>query len=70
MTHTDKINAELQIIKPLLVKGDMTACGKAVGTTSKNVSRYMNGQVRHTDTGISILNFFKKLISEREKQLA
>lgn len=70
MTHTDKINAELQILKPNLVRGDMKACAEAVGTTKENVSRYMRGQVRHTDTGILILNFFRNLIDQREKQLA
>lgn len=69
MTLSEKITFELQKIRPELMRGDFTDCAISVGRTKETVSRYVGGDVRHVGTGIKILNFFKKRIAEREKQL-
>jgi hypothetical protein len=59
----------LKKMAPLLDKGDLKAAQQEFKMSARTVKRYMSGQVHNLSHGLTLLNYFRKLLDRRLKKL-
>lgn len=69
-TQAERLAAALLKVKPDVTAEDRAEAVKETGCTKATISKYLNGQVKDNDTGVTLLNFFRNRIAKREKAIA
>lgn len=69
-TQIEKIADQLKAISPNISRADRKAIKEKHGFERSTVSNYINGRGVDPDTGLTMLNFFKGRIADREHQIS
>lgn len=64
-----QITQALLKIAPDVTSGDRTKCAKKLNISKQTICYYLNGRVTNNDKGLLILEYFKKCISDRQKEI-
>ena len=67
LTQRERLEAELLKVAPDVTANDKQKFMEEHGISNMTVSRYLRGEVMNNDTATTMLRFFKKCISDREK---
>lgn len=70
ITLLDKAKDTLELLSPDLSRTDKREAAKELGFHKETINRYLSGDVRDLDTATSLIQFFKKRISQNEKKIA
>lgn len=68
MTTLEKTQQDLLEIRNKLMRGDIQECCKEIHRSKALLSLYLKGKGKHTDTALSIIQFLRKKINQREIQ--
>lgn len=69
MTQIEKISEQLADISPNITSKDRKELQDLHGFERSTISNYLNGRGADADTGLLMLTFFRKKISERDKAM-
>lgn len=70
ITLLDKAKDTLSLLSQNLSRADKRDAAKDLGFHKETINRYLSGDVRDLDTATTLIQFFKKRISQNEKKVA
>jgi hypothetical protein len=69
-SQLEKANAILNELRPNVTSKDREDAQKKLDLSAPTVNRYLLGEAKNIDTAIRLIQFFKKRIEDRERELA